>query len=211
MVVIVLISIIAVLVVALFIALRKSRDYIIETVLESRRVNDAFGGKGKKTDIFSEPNGDYSTLESKTNRLERELNNLKNTVSELEKLYGQPKQTKASEPVQPKVQVPESKPTANAPEPKVSETEIYVEKLSNGLLKECRKERAQYKIIGTTKFEFCGDLEIAKANFDATFEGVCNVNGSVSAAKSYVTEQPGTVEHNGNYWKVLNKTTIKVR
>jgi len=54
-------------------------------------------------------------------------------------------------------------------------------------------------------------LEIAKANFDATFEGVCNVNGSVSAAKSYVTEQPGTVEHNGNYWKVLNKTTIKVR
>ena len=53
MVVIVLISIIAVLVVALFIALRKSRDYIIETVLESRRVNDAFGGKGKKPDIFS--------------------------------------------------------------------------------------------------------------------------------------------------------------
>lgn len=209
MVVIILISILAVLVVAIIVALRKSRDYIIETVLESRRVNDVFGGKGKKADIFSESNGDYSTLEAKTNRLERELNNLRNTVSELERLYGQPKQTKAVEPVQPKVQ--ESKPTVSAPEPKVSETEIYVEKLSNGLLKECRKDRAQYKIIGTTKFEFCGDLEVAKANFDATFEGVCNVNGSVSAARSYVTEQLGIVEQNGNYWKVINKTTIKVR
>lgn len=203
----ILILAVVILVVAMILNKKKMRNYIIDTVLESRSVNARFG----KTDKSVTGNS-TDDLYLKFSRLEQRLDKLERAVEKMS--AGQTRQ--AQQPSENTVKPQQPQQIQAAPvktEIATEEKVIYVEKLSDGRLKDCRKERAQYKIIiansGNSKFEFCGDLEEAKSNFNGTFDGVCDIIGSVSSSRNYTTEQPGEVEQNGNYWRVLKKTTVK--
>ena len=203
----ILILAVVILVVAMILNRKRMRNYIIDTVLNSHSVNAHFGKFGN-----SITGNSTDDLYLKFSRLEQRLDKLERVVEKTPAGQTRTAQQTTENTVKPQ-QTQQIQAAPVKAETATEEKVIYVEKLSDGRLKDCRKERAQYKIIiansGNSKFEFCGDLEEAKSNFNGTFDGVCDIIGSVSSSRNYTTEQPGEVEQNGNYWRVLKKTTVK--
>lgn len=101
-------------------------------------------------------------------------------------------------------------------QPKVEEKSntIYVKNFKKGVLKKCSKEEAQFCLIETRQgllgFEFCGNIEYAIANRDATFDGVCNLHGNPINATKIVNENRGTVKSvASDRWQVVEMASVK--
>lgn len=100
------------------------------------------------------------------------------------------------------------------PEVEEKSNTIYVKNFKKGVLKKCSKEEAQFCLIETQQellaFEFCGNIEYAMANRDATFDGVCNLHGNPNKAIKIVNENRGTVKSvASDRWQVVEMATVK--
>lgn len=192
-----------------FIAIGGLRNYIIKTVIGSGRVNEKFGNSDNVPNTsLNVGKADINRLKERIDELERKVEKLEKCVRELSSNISMQRSVRQEQKIEPITTASDSERQSAQPQL------VYVEKLSNGRLKDCGgQKRAQYKIIiaksGNSKFEFCGDLEEAKANANAIFDDVCTFDGKLSKATKCDTVQQGEVERDGNYWKVIKKATIK--
>ena len=218
---------------------RDLREFIVgtirgsETICKSDRVADYISGIVQQNVTpngnNSKPNSDYSRvqqLEQKVISLERKIANLESSKSIGLRVESAPSQRQAVTPtvsvqttVNPAPHVVEpvqQQPTATpAPKPEEPQTVCFVRNGGEGKLKKCGENVAQYKVlaskVGVAKFVFCGDLEKARSNSDATFDNVCQSEGNdIRDARKVETVTPGEVEllSDGN-WRVVKKAVIK--
>lgn len=96
----------------------------------------------------------------------------------------------------------------------VYKSKIYVEKLSNGKLKETTPYKAQYIIFELPDDKFIYryndkvDVGVAKSNYNAIFDDVSQMKGSIGSATSIFSTDFGRVNKNGHYYEIVTKTKI---
>lgn len=142
-------------------------------------------------------------LNNEISRLQGEVEELNNVVAQLERLgtvsVHRDKTITQSVEDLPKVVTPRQV--------------VYAKNFRAGVMTICDEREAQFKLSLATDdsatFEFCGDLESAKLNFDGTFDGVCNTEGLSIDATKYITTVLGQAAKCDDGWKVLSKSTVR--
>ena len=150
---------------------RTSAERIKSTAFNAQRFRDKFSEI--RNGIPDNLQGKISTMKKEIERLKGEVEELNGVVAELERSGAVSKVRKAT----PDKVVTEVTPVAQVPY-KV----LFAKNFRAGIMTVCNEYESQFKLSltneDTATFEFCGDLEAAKLNFDGTFDGVCNTEGS---------------------------------
>ena len=163
---------------------RTSAERIKSTAFNAQRFRDKFSDI--RNEILDNLRGKISTMNKEIERLKGEVEELNGVVAELERSGAVSKVRKATTT---KV-VAEVTPVAPAPY-KV----LFAKNFRAGVMTVCDEKESQFKLSlsndDTATFEFCGDVEAAKLNFDGTFDGVCNTEGSSIDSTRVLTIVPG--------------------
>lgn len=179
---------------------KTSRENIIATILNSHRIQEKLLDR---KEAFRAPINNPQQ-DTRLSRLEQSVMSFTNELESLKKsLNNQPKEQHFSE----------SKPSVLAQNISTIGKTVFTKNYGGGLLRECDETKAQYKIYvsneGVSEFEFSGRLDQAKDAPDATFDGVCHLQGvGIENAKSYKTVVRGKVSRTENGWQVVEKTII---
>ncbi len=181
---------------------RTSSERIKSTAFEAQRFQNKFSEI--RNEIPDNLRGKISTMNKEIERLKGEVEELNGVVAELERSGAVSKVRKATST---KV-VAEVTPVAPAPY-KV----LFAKNFRAGVMTVCDEKESQFKLSlsndDTATFEFCGDVEAAKLNFDGTFDGVCNTEGSSIDSTRVLTIVPGQATRCEEGWKVLTKSTVR--
>lgn len=181
---------------------RTSSERIKSTAFEAQRFQKKFSEI--RNEIPDNLRGKISTMNKEIERLKGEVEELNGVVAELERSGAVSKVRKATST---KV-VAEVTPVAPAPY-KV----LFAKNFRAGVMTVCDEKESQFKLSlsndDTATFEFCGDVEAAKLNFDGTFDGVCNTEGSSIDSTRVLTIVPGQATRCEEGWKVLTKSTVR--
>lgn len=181
---------------------RTSAERIKSTAFNAQRFRDKFSDI--RNEILDNLRGKISTMNKEIERLKGEVEELNGVVAELERSGAVSKVRKATTT---KV-VAEVTPVAPAPY-KV----LFAKNFRAGVMTVCDEKESQFKLSlsndDTATFEFCGDVEAAKLNFDGTFDGVCNTEGSSIDSTRVLTIVPGQATRCEEGWKVLTKSTVR--
>lgn len=181
---------------------RTSAERIKSTAFNAQRFRDKFSDI--RNEILDNLRGKISTMNKEIERLKGEVEELNGVVAELERSGAVSKVRKAT----PTKVVAEVTPVAPAPY-KV----LFAKNFRAGVMTVCDEKESQFKLSlsndDTATFEFCGDVEAAKLNFDGTFDGVCNTEGSSIDSTRVLTIVPGQATRCEEGWKVLTKSTVR--
>lgn len=192
----------AILVLFYLVIRRTSAERIKDTAFNAQRFRDKFSDI--RNEIPDNLRGKISTMNKEIERLKGEVEELNGVVAELERSGAVSKVRKAT----PTKVVAEVTPVAPAPY-KV----LFAKNFRAGVMTVCDEKESQFKLSlsndDTATFEFCGDVEAAKLNFDGTFDGVCNTEGSSIDSTRVLTIIPGQATRCEEGWKVLTKSTVR--
>ena len=181
---------------------RTSAERIKSTAFNAQRFRDKFSEI--RNGIPDNLQGKISTMKKEIERLKGEVEELNGVVAELERSGAVSKVRKAT----PDKVVAEVTPVAQPPY-KV----LFAKNFRAGIMTVCNECESQFKLSltneDTATFEFCGDVEAAKLNFDGTFDGVCNTEGSSIDSTRVSTIVPGQATRCEEGWKVLTKSTVR--
>ena len=192
----------AILVLFYLVIRRTSAERIKDTAFNAQRFRDKFSDI--RSSIPDNLHSKLSTMKKDIERLVGEVEELNSVVAELERSGAVSKVRKAT----PTKVVAEVTPVAPAPY-KV----LFAKNFRAGVMTVCDEKESQFKLSltneDTATFEFCGDVEAAKLNFDGTFDGVCNTEGSSIDSTKVSTIVPGQANKCDEGWKVLTKSTVR--
>jgi hypothetical protein len=181
---------------------RTSAERIKSTAFNAQRFRDKFSEI--RNGIPDNLQGKISTMKKEIERLKGEVEELNGVVAELERSGAVSKVRKAT----PDKVGTEVTPVAQAPY-KV----LFAKNFRAGIMTVCNEYESQFKLSltneDTATFEFCGDVEAAKLNFDGTFDGVCNTEGSSIDSTRVSTIVPGQATRCEEGWKVITKSTVR--
>lgn len=148
-------------------------------------------------------------LPRKIQKLNNEVRRLQGEVEELNNIVAGFERSGAAS----RENVVPARTVAASPEVPAPHKVIYAKNFRAGIMTICEEREAQFKLSlaneDSATFEFCGDLESAKLNFDGTFDGVCNTEGSSIDSTKIITVVPGQAARCDEGWKVLTKSTVR--
>lgn len=181
---------------------RTSSERIKNTAFNARRFRDAFAEiRQEIPDNFS---AKMSSMRKDIERLMGEVEELNGVIAELERSGAVSKVRKVTSD-NPVVEV--------TPVPSAPYKVVFAKNFRAGVMTVCDERESQFKLSltneDTATFEFCGDIEAAKLNFDGTFDGVCNTEGSSIDSTKVLTIVPGHATRSEEGWKVLTKSIVR--
>lgn len=186
--------------------------YLVIRRTSANRIKDTVFGACRFKNALNEIRNELpQNLPNKISGMQREIERLKGEVEELNGVVAQLERSGAvsreHKEVAPKVKVDTS--AIPVPPQKV----VYAKNFRAGIMTVCDQREAQFKLSLSNEdlatFEFCGDLESAKLNFDGTFDGVCNTEGSAIDSTRVVTIVLGQVTKCDEGWKVITKSIVR--
>lgn len=194
------VALIGVLALLIVVYRRTASERIGRVIFKSEKYNDDLGKIW--FNLLEDLPRKIRTLNNEVSRLQGEVEELNNIVAGLERSGAVSRENGVT-----------ARTVAANPEVPAPHKVIYAKNFRAGIMTICEEREAQFKLSlaneDSATFEFCGDLESAKLNFDGTFDGVCNTEGSSIDSTKIITVVPGQAARCDEGWKVLTKSTVR--
>lgn len=184
--------------------------YLVIRRTTANRIEDTVLGAQRFKEAISEIRYELPyNLPNQITNMQKEIDRLKGEVEELNSLVAKLERSGAVS-IERKEELPKvTSETVQTASYKV----VYAKNFRAGVMTVCDQREAQFKLSLTNEetatFEFCGDLESAKLNFDGTFDGVCNTEGSAIDSTRVTSVVLGQVTKCDEGWKVITKSTVR--